>query len=36
MTKRMLVALFPLLLLHAATPEVKQKKFLTKPLVIED
>ncbi len=36
MTKRMLAALFPLLLLHAANPEVKQKKFLTKPLVIED
>lgn len=36
MTKRILAALFPLLLLHAATPEVRQKKFLTKPLVIED
>src|SRR5580700_11676681 len=36
MTKRLLTALFPLLLLHAASPEIKQKKFLTKPLVIED
>ena len=36
MTKRLLTALFPLLLLHAASPEVKQKRFLTKPLVIED
>jgi hypothetical protein len=40
MTKRMVIGLFACLLLamtvNAATPEVKQKKFLTKPLVIED
>ena len=40
MTKRVLIGLFALLLLGsagpAATTEVRQKKFLTKPLVIED
>lgn len=40
MTKRMVIGLFAFQLLamtvNAATPEVKQKKFLTKPLVIED
>ena len=40
MTKKMVIGSLACLLaaiaLHAASPEIKQKKFLTKPLVIED